>query len=195
MKTPVKTLFALLTAIVLTSSTAAVHAAEPAAHITTLNSVKDIRKIVVSGNVNLLLVQDNKESVKVYDKYYSKNALVQQQGGTLRISSYSDRPLSIVVYVKELNAIEANNQSKVRTQGCFQLLNLEVTLKDNATADINAKTVSLFTSVKGASELKIAGTAEKHAIEMCDLGNLAMDQFAASETIIASRQTAAFARR
>ena len=195
MKTSVKTLFALLTGITLIANTAMVKAAEPTNYITTLSAVKDIRKIVVSGNVNLLLVQDNKESVKVYDKYYSKNALVQQQGGTLRISSFADRPLSIVVYVKELNSIEAANQSKVRTEGCFRLLNLDVKLKDNASADINAKTVTLSTSVKGASELKIAGTTDKHAVEMCDLGNLTMDQFAANETNIVSRSTNVLASR
>ena len=195
MKNSVKTMFALLTGIILLTNTAAVQAAEPAHHITTLSSVKEIKKIVVSGNVNLLLVQDSKESVKVYDKYYSKNALVQQQGGTLRISSFADRPLSIVVYVKELSSIEANNQSKVRTEGCFQLLKLDVKLKDNATADIKAKTVSMFTSVKGASTLKIAGKTDQHAIEMCDLGNLTMDQFTANETVIASRPTATLASR
>ena len=195
MKTSVKTLFALFTGIILIANTAAVKAGAPSHYITTLSSVKEIKKIVVSGNVNLLLVQDGKESVKVYDKYYSKNALVQQQGGTLRISSFADRPLSIVVYVRELTAIEANNQSKVRTEGCFQLLNLNVKLKDEATADIKAKTVSLFTSVKGASALKISGKTDQHAIEMCDLGNLTMDQFAANETIIASRPTATLARR
>jgi len=195
MKTSVKTLFTLLTGIILLANTAAVKAAEPIRHITTLSSVKDIRKIVVSGKVNLLLVQDSKESIKVYDKYYSKNALVQQQGGTLRISSYADRPLSIVVYVKELNAIEANNEARVRTEGCFKLLNLDVRLRDNASADINAKTVSLFTSVKGASALKIAGTADQHAIEMCDLGNLTLDQFAAGATVIASKPGAVLASR
>ena len=195
MKTSVKTLFALLTGIILIANTAAVKASEPARNITTLSAVKDIKKIVVSGNVNLLLVQDNMERVKVYDKYYSKNALVQQQGGTLRISSFADRPLSIVVYVKELNSIEANNQSKVRTEGCFQLLNLDVKLKDNASADIKAKTVSLFTSVKGTAALKIGGTTDQHAIEMCDLGNLTMDQYAANETIVASRPTATLASR
>lgn len=195
MKTSVKTLFALLTGIFFLSSTAAVRAAEPASYITTLSSVKDIKKIVVSGNVNLLLVQDDVERVKVYDKYYSKNALVQQQGGTLRISSHAERPLSIVVYVKELNSIEANNQAKVRTEGCFRLLNLDVKLQDHATADLNAKTVSLFTSVQGAAELKIAGTTDQHSIQMCDLGNLTMDSFAANETVIASRPAVALANR
>jgi hypothetical protein len=195
MKTSVKTVFALFTGIILLANTAAVKAAEPVTHITTLSSVKDIRKIVVSGNVQLLLVQDSKESVKVYDKYYSKNALVQQQGSTLRISSYADRPLSIVVYVKELNAIEAYNTAKVRTEGCFKLLNLDVRLMDSASADINAKTVSLFSSVKGASALKIAGTSDQHTIEMCDLGNLTMDQFAAGATVIASKPGAVLASR
>jgi len=195
MKTSAKNLFALLIGIILMATTAAINAAEPSSNIIALRSVKDIKKIVVSGNVNLLLVQDSKEGVKVYDKYYSKNASVQQQGGTLHISSFADRPLSIVVYVRELNSIEASNEAKVKTDGCFRLMNLDVRLKDNAKANINAKTVSLFTSVRGASELKIAGTTDQHAIEMCDLGHLTMDEFVAGQTNIASRSTSPLVSR
>jgi hypothetical protein len=195
MKTLTKTLFALLVASVTLTSAVSAKTIDVDNNVTTLTSVKNISKIVVSGNVNLILIQDNKESVKVYDKYYSKNAMVQQQGGTLRICSFEDKPLSVVVFVNNLSSIEASNQSKVRTEGRFQLLNLEVKLSDRATADINANTVSLFTSVKDASDLKIAGTTDSHIILMGDLANLTMDQFAANETSISSKPTIALARR
>jgi hypothetical protein len=195
MKTLTKTLFALLVASVTLTSAVSAKTIDVDNNVTTLTSVKNISKIVVSGNVNLILIQDNKESVKVYDKYYSKNAMVQQQGGTLRICSFEDKPLSVVVFVNNLSSIEASNQSRVRTEGRFQLLNLEVKLSDRATADINANTVSLFTSVKDASDLKIAGTTDSHIILMGDLANLTMDQFAANETSISSKPTIALARR
>jgi hypothetical protein len=195
MKTLTKTLFALLVASVTLTSAVSAKTIDVDNNVTTLTSVKNISKIVVSGNVNIILIQDDKESVKVYDKYYSKNAMVQQQGGTLRICSFEDKPLSVVVFVNNLSSIEASNQSKVRTEGRFQLLNLEVKLSDRATADINANTVSLFTSVKDASDLKIAGTTDSHIILMGDLANLTMDQFAANETSISSKPTIALARR
>jgi hypothetical protein len=195
MKTLTKTLFALLVASVTLTSAVSAKTIDVDNNVTTLTSVKNISKIVVSGNVNLILIQDNKESVKVYDKYYSKNAMVQQQGGTLRICSFENKPLSVVVFVNNLSSIEASNQSRVRTEGRFQLLNLEVKLSDRATADINANTVSLFTSVKDASDLKIAGTTDSHIILMGDLANLTMDQFAANETSISSKPTISLARR
>jgi hypothetical protein len=195
MKTLSKTLFALLVASVTLTSAVSAKTIDVNNNITTLTSVKNISKIVVSGNVNLILIQNDKESVKVYDKYYSKNAMVQQQGGTLRISSFEEKPLSVVVFVNNLSSIEASNQSKVKTEGRFQLMNLEVKLSDHATADINANTVSLFTSVKDASDLKIAGTTDSHIIVMGDLANLTMDKFEAHETSISSKPTIALARR
>lgn len=195
MKTLLKTLIALLLVGAAMISAVSVKAADINNHITTLKSVKNISKVVVSGNVNLILIQDANESVKVYDKYYSKNALVQQQGGTLRISSFQAKPLDVVVFVKNLTAIEASNNAKVKTEGNFKLLNLEVTLSDNAKADIYANTVTLYTAVKGASDLKIAGTTESHVVIASDLANLTMGKLAANETTISSKPTMALARR
>jgi len=195
MKTSFKTLIALLLVGATMTSAVSVKAADIKNNITTLRTVKNISKIVVSGNVNLILIQDANESVKVYDKYYSKNALVQQQGGTLRVSSFQEKPLDVVVFVKNLAAIEASNNAKVKTEGNFKLLDLDVKLSGNAKADIYANTVNLYTSIKDAADLKIAGSTESHMAVMGDLGNLSMGKLAANETTITSKPTVAFARR
>ena len=89
MKTSIKTLIALtITTVALTLSTVNVKAAEPN-QVTVLTEVKKVNKITVSGNVELILVQSADESVKVYDSYFSKNALVQQKDGELRVSSFN----------------------------------------------------------------------------------------------------------
>lgn len=186
MKTSLKSLFAVILGCVILANTSAVQAAAPTKNFTTLTSVKNISKIVVTGNVKLILIQDTKESVQVYDNYYGKNALVQQQGNTLRISSFEKAPLAVVVYVNNLNAITASNQSTVETRGKFHLLNLDLSLQDQASASIDANMVSLSSSVKDGAALKLCGSADRHSVVMSDLGSLNMDQFAANDTSISA---------
>jgi hypothetical protein len=184
MKTSLKTLFVVIFGCVILTNVNPVHATETNKHFTTISSVKNISKIVVSGNVKVILIQSAIESVNVYDNYYGKNALVQQQGNTLRISSFEKNPLSVVVYVNNLNAITASNQSTVKTAGKFNLLNLAVKLEDEASADINANMVNLFSSVKGRADLKLGGSAETNTVVMTELGSLNMDKFVAEDTSI-----------
>jgi hypothetical protein len=195
MKTSFKTLFAVILGCVIIANAGTVHATETNKNFTTISSVKNISKIVVSGNVKVILIQSNKESVNVYDNYYGKNALVQQQGNTLRISSFEKTPLSVVVFVNNLDAISASNQATVKTVGKFHLVNLAVRLQDEASADIDANMVSLFTAVKDNADLKLCGSADSHSVVMSDLGSLNMDQFASNETSVISGSTVAYVAR
>ncbi|MCZ4243318.1 GIN domain-containing protein [Pedobacter punctiformis] len=178
MKNFIKTLFAAaLTTVVLSSATIAANASEINAGYTALTQVKNITKIAVSGNVKLILVQDNKEGVEIYGQYYSNNALVQQQGTELRISSFTKDALTIIAHVNNLSSIEASNTSKVITSGSFNLLNLKIALKDQATADINANTINLTTTVQDAASLKLEGFTENHEAAMGSEAKMKMDDF------------------
>lgn len=69
MKTSIKNLFAAAFVMAaLGSVTFVANATENYAGYTALTKVKNVSKIVVSGNVKLILVQDAKESVEVYDQ-------------------------------------------------------------------------------------------------------------------------------
>jgi hypothetical protein len=195
MKTSLKTLFAVILGCVIIANVSTVQATETNKNFTTISSVKNISKIVVTGNVKLILIQASKESVNVYDNYYGKNALVQQQGNTLRISSFEKTPLSVVVFVNNLDAISASNQSTVKTVGKFRLLNLDVTLKDQASANIDANMVSLVSLVKDEADLKLCGSADRHTVVMSDLGSLNMDQFVSNDTSISSGRSVAYVAR
>ncbi|MDB5019811.1 MAG: hypothetical protein JWQ28_938 [Pedobacter sp.] len=195
MKTPLKTLFAVILGCVIIANVSTVQATETNKNFTTISSVKSISKIVVTGNVKLILIQASKESVNVYDNYYGKNALVQQQGNTLRISSFEKSPLSVVVFVNNLDAITASNESTVKTVGKFHLLNLKVTLQDQASADIDANMLSLFTSVKDKADLKLCGSADSHIVVMSDLGSLNMDKFVSNDTSISTASSTSYAAR
>jgi hypothetical protein len=185
MKTSIKNLFAAaLVMVTLSSATVVANATENSANYTALTKVKNISKIVVSGNVKLILVQDAKESVEVYDQYYTKNALVQQQGAELRISSFDKNTLTVIAHVNNLTAIEASNTAIVTTAGNFNLLNLSIVLNDKASADIKANTVNLSTDVKDAASLKLAGSAETHLAVIGSESKIKMGDFTAQESSI-----------
>jgi len=194
MKTPIKNLFvAALTIVALSSASVVTSATEINSNRTALTHVKNINKIVVNGNVKLILVQDNKESVEVYDQYYSKNALVQQQGNELRISSFDKNTLTVIAHINNLSSIEASNTSTVSTSGKFNLLNLNVILKDQASAEINANTVSLSTMVKDSANLKLEGSTDDHTVVMGSQAKLKMEDFRAENTTISTTSKAVLA--
>jgi hypothetical protein len=185
MKNSIKNLFAAaLVMVTLSSATVVANATENSANYTALTKVKNISKIVVSGNVKLILVQDAKESVEVYDQYYTKNALVQQQGAELRISSFEKNALTVIAHVNNLTVIEASNTATVTTAGNFNLLNLNIVLNDKASADINANAVNISTDVKDAASLKLAGSTETHVALIGAESKINMGAFTAQESSI-----------
>ena len=187
MKTSIKSLIALaITAVVLTSSSVSANATE-SKKVTVLSQVKKVSKINVSGNVELILVQSADESVKVYNDYYASNALVQQKDGELRISSFNKETLTVIVYVTNLSKITAADNATVKTYGKFNVLSLDVTLKDQATAVLNTNTISLSTDLGGRSALTLTGTTDEYNAVMGSVAKVNMDQFAAQSTNIQSK--------
>ncbi len=185
MKNSIQKLFAAaLVMATLSSAALGAHATENNASYTALTNVKNISKIVVSGNVKLILVQDAKESVEVYDQYYGKNAMVQQQGAELRISSFDKNTLMVIAHVNNLATIEASNTATVSTAGSFNLLNLNVVLNDRASADIAANTVNLSTEIKDAATLKLSGSTEEHRAVIGSESKIKMGDFTATESTI-----------
>jgi hypothetical protein len=163
MKTTIKNyITAGITATVLLGTTLAAKADVAPKASTTLASIKNIQHIAISGNVELILIQDNNESVKVYNNYYANNALVQHKDGQLRISSFGKEKLTVVAHVKNLSTLSAADQSTVKTYGKFDLLTFSIALKDQAKADINANAVSLTTNISDDAKLNLIGKSDEH---------------------------------
>ncbi|MBB2149834.1 GIN domain-containing protein [Pedobacter gandavensis] len=158
MKTAIKTLIAsTLTAIVLTSSAFTTFAKEKSPSNTV--PVK-FNKIVVTGNANVVLVQGNNETVSSDDMIEQSNTSVKQKGYTLYINS-TDKS-TIYVHVKDLQRIDAANSATVKTRGNFDLALLQIFLKDDAKAKVNATVGSLYTNLSDQSDLKLSGSSSEH---------------------------------
>jgi hypothetical protein len=187
MKTSIKSFIALtITTLALTTATVNVKAAE-ANQVTVLSQVKKVNKISVAGNVELILVQSADESVKVYDSYFSKNALVQQKDGELRISSFDKETLTVIAYVSNLSAITASDNATVKTFGKFNTLSLDVTLTDQAKAVLNTNTVSMYAQLNDKSNLSLTGSTSDYNAVMGSVASVNMSQFAANSTNIQSK--------
>lgn len=156
MKTSIKNLIATTFGlIVLTTVSFKVQAEDN--NVTVLAEVKKVNKINVSGNVEVIIVQSAEERVNVYDNYYTKNALVQQKDGELRISSYANEKLTVVVYLNQLKSIIASDKAQIRTSGELTSLALDITLKDQASASLNVNAIELNTQVSNAAALNLVG--------------------------------------
>lgn len=152
--------------VIFISSSRKVKAADKTVVITEFKDVKHINKIVVMGNVEVFITQGTEENLKVYDNYYSKNALVQWEAGELRISSFENKKLSVSITVNNLSSIEASGDAIVRTMDEISAIDLNIQLKDNATAQIEAKAVNISSSLAGGSKLELSGESENQHLAL-----------------------------
>jgi hypothetical protein len=137
---------------------------------TTLTNVSKINKIELHGNVELFVSDGTADQVKVYNKYYAESALVQSQNGVLRISSYTDKKLVVWVTANDLQAIVANDNSTVKSFGTLARLDLDVTLNNTASADLNLDAYKASINVNDRAKANISGNVNDY--------NLTQDQSA-----------------
>ena len=190
MKTSIKNLIAAtFTLVVLMSATIVTKADDN--KVTVLTDVKKVNKINVSGNVELILVQSATERVKVYDNYYTNNALVQQKDNELRVSSYNAEKLTVVVYVSNLSSITASENATVKTFGKFSALDLAINLTDNAKAELNTNTISLNTNVRGNADLTLTGSTLEYNALINNISKVNMNAFIAETSSIRSQNAVA----
>jgi len=165
----IATIFTLALGTV-TSTFAAVNNNNNGEVSTTLTNVSKINKIELHGNVELFVSDGSADQVKVYNKYYSESALVQSQNGVLRISSYTDKKLVVWVTANDLQTIVANDNSTVKSFGTLDRLDLDVTLNNTASADLNLDAYKANINVNDRAKANISGTVNDY--------NLTQDQSA-----------------
>jgi len=122
-------------------------------------SVSKINKIEVHGNVQVYVSDGSQDQVKVYNHYYSENALVQNENGTLRISSYKAEKLVVWVTANELQSISAYDNADVTSFGKLSEIELDVNLFNNASAKLNLDSYSANINVHDRAKAELTGTA------------------------------------
>jgi hypothetical protein len=147
---------------------------------TVLTDVSKINKIEIHGNVELYVSAGNADQVKVYNKYYGENALVQNQNGVLRISSYKTEKLVVWVTANDLRAISAYDNAQVKSFGNLSVIDLEVNLYNNATAKLNLDTYTANVNVNDRAKIDLSGTASVYNLNHSVNGSVNNNNFVAA---------------
>ena len=134
------------------------------ADYTVLNDIKAINKIEVRGNVELFISDNPVEQVKVYNKYYSENALVQYKNGTLRITSYNAEKLIVWVSTADLRSVSAYDDAEVKSFGTLSKIEFNVDLHNNASAKLNLDAYSANVTLTDHAKAELSGTATEFGL-------------------------------
>jgi ABC-type oligopeptide transport system substrate-binding subunit len=189
MKTSIKTLTkSLLAAIVLSASIFSTSVSAGEKQPVKFSAPKNFDKVIVSGNVEVTLIQNGREGVS-YNEDNSGKVKVIQDGSALKISSADGSVSKITVYVKNIYRVQAADNAIVTTDGKLDVKFLQVFLKGNAAAQINSKTESLYTVMEESADLKLSGATDNHILVMGSTPTLNLDRFAALKTEISSPKT------
>lgn len=187
MKTSIKTLFA--TGLIALAISTSAYASEDL-KITTVSATaiapSSIKKLIVSGNVEVTLSQNPKSKV-LYTDNGSDEVTVKKVGTSLFISSDKDATdAKITLYVDDIYRIFASENALVRTDDTLVLKNLQLYLSDAAQVELNAKTENLYTSIKNTSKLVLNGSTDLYSVDMDKTSRIGIEKFKSQKTEIIS---------
>ena len=164
MKTRIFSLIAIAAVVLGVSNTTLAATKDSAANnseVSTVLKVSKISKIEVRGNVELYVTDGAEDQVKVYNRYYSESALIQNNNGTLRISSFADQKLVVWVKAEQLSSIAAYDNAEVKSFGKISPLEMEVTLHDNAYAKLDVDGYSMNITVNNRAKADLSGSLDQ----------------------------------
>lgn len=174
-----KNLFLTAIAIIALSTTAPVYAntiKDDA--FTILEDVGTISSIEVHGNVQLFVSDAPADVIKVYNKYYAENALIQNKGGALRISSYNDEKLVIWVKATDLRSVSLFDNAQIVSFGTLSKIDFSIDLHNNAQAMLTVNAFKLTVAVKNNAKADIKGSTEELYLNRDAAQNIATNDLA-----------------
>ncbi len=181
MKTSIKTLIAMASAVITLTVSFPNHSRATEKTETVLNKIQNFRRIVIKGNVEVMLVQRPAIGISFADDN-TGSVKVMQQGEVLRITGLNKETCKLIIYVNDIYRIEADQNAVVRTEAKLSTKYLQIILKGNAFADIDSSSEGLYTEILDNSTLKLKGNTNRHTLVMGKAPNLTIDRFAAVQT-------------
>lgn len=174
MKTKILTMILVLGMI---SGLAQSASAASSADYTVLNNIKAINKIEVRGNVELFISDSPVGQVKVYNKYYSENALVQYKNGTLRITSYNAEKLIVWVRADDLRAVSAYDNAEIRSFGKLSKIEFTVELHNTASARLDLDAYAASITLRDHSKTELSGTVTQFGLSASSSSTVVKNDF------------------
>ena len=180
MKTITLTIAIVLLSILSISTTG--YAAAKSNNIeTVLSNISNFTDIEVNGNVELYVSTGQTNNVKVYDSYYNQNALVQEQNGTLRVSSYKAQKLVVWVTVADLHSITATDNAVIKSFGKLSAIDFTLNLKNKATAQLDLDVNNASIALNDNTRADLSGFAGESTTAVNPAAKLNVTKFIAAK--------------
>jgi len=184
--------------LALAISTTTVNATEvvkkPTTTIYKYNDQQTPKKLIISGNVEVTLVQDH-ESKKLYTNEGTTKARVYSTDDAIQVSTKKNSETAkITLYVGDISRIDVSGNAVVKTKNTLNVQHLQIILQDDAKADISSKTESIYTKLSNESSLKLNGSTQLHSISTNELATLNTNNFRAAKTEVEKRNGADYAK-
>lgn len=157
MKTIFLTTAILLATVIGINTSAAAAPQDTDQTYTVLTETGAINKIEVYGNVELYVSDGDTDNVKVYNSYYKESAMVQNQNGTLRISSYKNEKLVVWVTANDLRSLSAYDNAQVKSFGKLSAIELDVKLFNNASAKLSMDVFQASVTLNDNARASLSG--------------------------------------
>ena len=183
MKTTILTIALALTTLVGISKTASAATGSATEVSTVLTDVSQINRIEVRGNVQLYLSDGSADQVKVYNSYYAESALVQDEKGVLRITSYSAQTLKVWVTANDLRKLEVYDNASVVSFGKLSVIDLDVKLFNNASAKLDVDAYAATITLSDHTTADLSGSAERADLVYEQPASINTTSFAASHLV------------
>jgi phage gp45-like len=132
---------------------------------TVLTEVSNISAIEIRGNVELYVSNGTTDQVKVYNQYYSDNAMVQDEKGVLRIASYSAQKLTVWVTANQLQKLSVYDNATVKSFGKLSAINLDVQLYNNASAQLDVDAFDAAITLNNNAKANLSGNVTEGTIK------------------------------
>ncbi|MCR8559350.1 DUF2807 domain-containing protein [Mucilaginibacter sp. BJC16-A38] len=150
---------------------------------TVLTNVNNITEIEIHGNVELYLSSGDADRVKVYNKYYSDNALVQDENGVLRITSYTTQKLKVWVTVAQLQKLSVYDNADVRSFGKFSAIELDVKLYNTASAKLNMDAFTASVTLNDNTKAELMGNVNEGELKYSRAAYVNIDNLKAEHLV------------
>jgi len=165
---------------------------------TVLTNIGAINKIEVHGNVEVYVSTGAKDQVTVGNNYYAESALVQDENGVLRISSYTATKLIVYVSATDLRSISAYDNSVVKSDGRLSAIALEVNLYNSAYAGLKLDNYAANITVNDKAKADLTGIITDYSLTYSDASTVNRTELVAenvSETKIVPKQAPKLTQR
>lgn len=156
----------------------------------TEKSVGDFNKVTSFDQIEVLLVPSDENKV-VLDGSGSEDVEVVNKNGELKIrmrltKMLSGDNISATVYYKNIDAVEANEGSRISSEATFDATTFDIIAKEGSQIKIKVNVDRLTARVANGSTISISGTADNQDVLVNSGGIYEAERLKTSQTVITS---------